>query len=617
MTRQSRPRPPARSSRSPGPARGSRRQRPVAAKPPLRIPLAPSPNRLRIVLLAVTIALSLCAGRLLQLQGFDSSAYAATSAEQLTRTLPLPPSRGDITDRNGMVLASTQAAVAVTADPLLTTPRAAQYAEILSRHLHVPVAELLPLLTKPNTRFVYVKKKVPALTYTRLATELSARKLPGIFRESDPIRTYPGGSLASSVVGFVGADGNGLAGLELSLNSQLAGVEGKEVYESAPNGSKIPLGTSVTTPATNGLDYQLTLDAEVQWATQRRIAEQVRKHRADFGFGIVLNVKTGEVLALANAPTLDSNHPLRAKPADRGNRAVSAPYEPGSVQKLLTAAALIDAKTTVGGVPITADTKVSIPPLLRSGDYTIKDFFPHGQLRYRVRGVIANSSNIGTVLLTRQMRKAQLHSYLKGFGLGSPTGIELPGEADGILPTADMANLTRDQIAFGQALSVTGVQEAAAIAGLVNGGLYHPPRVVKGATTAAGQPVDLPRPEPRRIVSPATSAVVRDVMQAVVDSENGQRNLKLEGYQSGGKTGTAERADPKCRCYSGYVTSYVSVAPVNDPKLLTYVVLSNPRSGDTGTAVAAPAVRDVMQFALPRYSVPPTVKPVKARPVEW
>ena len=617
MTRQSRPRPPVRSSRSPGPARRGRRPRAVAAKPPLRIPLAPSPSRLRIVLLAVTIALSLCAGRLLQLQGFDSSAYAATSAEQLTRTLPLPPSRGDITDRNGMVLASTQAAVAVTADPLLTTPRAAQYAEILSRHLQMPVAELLPLLTKPNTRFVYVKKKVPALTYTRLATELSSRKLPGIFRESDPIRTYPGGTLASSVVGFVGADGNGLAGLELSLNSQLAGVEGKEVYESAPNGSKIPLGTSVTTPATNGLDYQLTLDAEVQWAAQRRVAEQVRKHRADFGFGIVLNVKTGEVLALANAPTLDSNHPLRAKPADRGNRAVSAPYEPGSVQKLLTAAALIDAKTTVGGVPITADTKVSIPPLLRSGDYTIKDFFPHGQLRYRMRGVVANSSNIGTVLLTRQMRKAQLHSYLKDFGLGSPTGIELPGEADGILPTADMANLTRDQVAFGQALSVTGVQEAAAIAGLVNGGLYHPPRVVKGATTPAGQSVDLPRPEPRRIVSPATSAVVRDVMQAVVDSKNGQRNLKLEGYQSGGKTGTAERADPKCRCYSGYVTSYVSVAPVNDPKLLTYVVLSNPRSGDTGTAVAAPAVRDLMQFALPRYSVPPTVKPAKARPVEW
>lgn len=586
-------------------------------KPPWRVPLAPSARRLRVVLLGIAIALSLCAGRLLQLQGLDSAAYAETAAERLTRTLPLLPSRGDITDRNGRVFAATQAAVAVTADPKLTAPRAAEIASVVSTHLGMTTAELLPILTKPNSRFAYVKKKVPALTYSRLASELTERKLRGIFRESDPIRTYPGGSVGAGVVGFVSADGRGLAGLELSRNAELAGVEGREVYESSPNGSKIPLGNTTTTPAQNGLSYSLTIDGELQWMAERRVAAQVRSTKADWGFAIVLDVKSGEVLALANAPTFDASNPRKAKKEDRGNRAISDPYEPGSVQKVLTAAALMDSGTTVGGLPITPDTRVRIPSRLRSGPRYIKDHFPHGELKWRMRGVVADSSNIGTVLLTRQMPKTTLRSYLTRFGLGKPTGLGLPGEAGGILPDADMADLTRDQVAFGQGLAVTGVQEAAAIAGIVNGGRYHPPTVIKQATTSDGQAVPVPRAPARQVVSARTSEQVRDLMRAVTDSENGQRNLALTGYQSGGKTGTAQRADPKCQCYRGYVTSYVSFAPLNDPEILTYVVVSNPRKGSTGTATAAPAVRDLMHFALPRYSVEPNLKGLKPRPTKW
>lgn len=591
--------------------------RPSRPKPPLRIPLASGPRRLRGMLLVMAIALSLCAGRLLQLQGLDSSAYAATAAEQLTRTLPLLPSRGDITDRHGLVFASTQAGVAVTADPLLTGPKAAQIADVLSPHLDMPAADLIPLLTKPNSRFVYVKKKVPALTYSRMAADLTERRLHGIFRESDPRRSYPAGKIGAGVVGFVGADGKGLGGLELSENRELAGMEGQEVYESSPNGSKIPLGTTATTPAHNGLNYQLTLDGELQWAAQERVADRVRQTKADWGFAVMLDVKTGEVLALANAPTFDAGHPGKAKKANRGNRAVSAPYEPGSIEKVLTAAALMDSGATVGGLPITPDTPVRIPPRLRSGPRYIKDHFPHGELRYRMRGVVAESSNMGTVLLTRQMSKTRLHEYLTSFGLGQRTGIELPGESAGIMPNRDMADLTRDQVAFGQGLAVTGIQEAAAIAGIVNSGRYVPPTVVKAVTTAEGQAVPVPRRPTRQVISPATSAQVRDLMRAVVDSPNGQRNLVLEGYNSGGKTGTAQRADPTCGCYRGYVTSYVSIAPLEDPKILTYVVVSNPRSGDTGTSVAAPAARDLMQLALPRYAVPPTTKRLKPRPTTW
>ncbi|HEY5820896.1 MAG TPA: penicillin-binding protein 2 [Propionibacteriaceae bacterium] len=593
---------------------------PPVRRPPrreVRMPLASSPRRLHVVLIVVAMGLSLCGGRLLQLQGFDSAAYAASSADALTRTLPLLPARGELTDRNGLVLASTQPAVAVTADPTLITDLKVnptgvdEVAAVLSGYLQMPTTELIPLLTKPKTHFVYLKKKVPALTYSALAADLSKRKMYGIFRESDPIRSYPNGSVGAAVVGYVGADGKGQGGLELTLNTELAGVEGKETYESAPNGSKIPLGQSSLTPATNGLDYQLTIDSELQWAAERRVAEQVAKTGSDWGFAIVMDVKTGEILAMANAPTLDSSKPGETDAKNRGNRAISDPYEPGSVEKVITAAALLDA-----GVA-TPDTRILVPNRLRSDGISIKDAFGHAEIKLLLRGVVAKSSNIGTAVATRQLTKQKLHDYLRSFGLGAATGIELPGEAAGIIPPADMTNGRRDQVAFGQAISVTGIQEAAAIAGIVNGGIYNPPTVLKKSTDSTGADVPLDRQAPRRIVSEKASDQVRDLMQAVIDSPNGQKNLKLDAYQTGGKTGTAQRADTTCGCYKGYVTSFVGVAPIDDPQILTYVVMSDPKRGDTGSGTAAPVYRDIMNQALPRYSVPPNTKAHKPLPIEW
>ena len=561
-----------------------------------------------MVLVVVAMALSLCAGRLLQLQGFDSSSYPA---DAMLRTLPLLPARGEITDRNGLVLASTQPAVAVTADPTLVADKAPEVAQVLSAHLHMSTAELMPLLTRSGTHFVYIKKQVPALTYSALAADLSQRKIYGIFREPDPVRSYPNGSIGSSVIGFVGADGQGLAGLELKFNAALAGVEGEQTFESAPNGSRIPLGNNSIKPAKNGVNYQLTLDSEVQWAAERRLAEQVRLTKADSGFAIVLDPKNGQILALANAPGFDPAKPQDADPENLGNRAVSAPYEPGSVQKVLTAAALVDSGTA------TPETRVKVPPRLATGGRYIKDAFSHGEIRLNLRGVIALSSNMGTALLARQLSKQQLHDYLVRFGLGARTGIELPGESAGIAPAADMPDSQRDQVAFGQAIAVTGVQQAAAIAGIINDGVYHPPTVIKGATDHEGQEVPIKRRPPRRVISPESSAQVRDLMGAVIDSENGQRHLELDDYTTGGKTGTAQRADTKCRCYRGYVTSFIGFAPLDDPRLLTYVVISNPRRGASGSSTAAPVYRDLMNFALPRYSVPPDARPHNPKPTEW
>ncbi len=575
----------------------------------LRIPLASATRRLHVVLIVVAIGLSLCAGRLLQLQGFDSSSYPA---DALLRTLPLLPARGQITDRNGLVLASTQPAVAVTADPTLVAGKAVEVAEVLSAHLQMPTAELMPLLTRSGTHFVYIKKQVPALTYSALAADLSQRKIYGIFREPDPVRSYPNGSVGSSVVGFVGQDGQGLAGLELKFNTELAGVEGEQTFESAPNGSRIPLGNSSIKPAKNGVSYQLTLDSEVQWAAERRLAEQVRLTHADSGFAIVMDPKTGQVLALANAPGFDPAKPGASDPEDRGNRAVSAPYEPGSVEKVLTAAALVDSGTA------TPETRVKVPVELATGGRYITDSFDHGVLRLNLRGVIARSSNMGTALLARQLPEQRLHDYLVRFGLGSRTGIELPGESRGIItPVAKMQPGQRDQVAFGQALAVTGIQQAAAVSGIINQGVYNPPTVIKGATDADGREVPIERRPPRRVISPESSAMVRDLMGAVIDTENGQRHLKLDDYTTGGKTGTAQRADTTCGCYRGYVTSFIGFAPLDDPRVLTYVVISNPRAGDTGTGTAAPVYKDLMNFALPRYSVQPDARPYHPKPTEW
>ncbi|MGI3780911.1 MAG: peptidoglycan D,D-transpeptidase FtsI family protein [Janthinobacterium lividum] len=616
------PRPPAQVSPDPRPRGTVRRPPPRTPITAIRVPLGSSSRRLHVVLVVMAMGLSLCAGRLLQLQGFDSARYTADSIDALTRTLPLLPSRGEITDRNGVVLASTQPAVAVTADPTLImgdTPalaagRVAKVAGILAPYLQMTTEQLVPLLSTPNTHFVYLKKQVPALIYTQLAADVTKAGFYGIFRENDPIRTYPDGAVGSSVVGFVGADGKGLAGLELSMNKELSGTSGTETYESAPNGSKIPLGDSKVTPATNGLNIRTSIDSELQWMVQERLATQVVRTKSDYGMALVMNVKTGEVLALANAPTYDSSDPSASPLAARGNNAIAAPYEPGSVEKVLTSAALFDSGAA------SPDTRISIPRLLRSGPLTIKDSFDHTSdpLHLRVRGAVAQSSNIGMAVTTRQLDRAKLNDYYTRFGLGRPTGVQLPGESGGIIPPADMSDIQRDQAAFGQAISVTAVQEAAAISGIVDGGIYHPPTVISQATDSDGNTVDVDKRQPRRIISAAASAQVRDVMQAVIDSENGQKHLRLEDWTSGGKTGTAQRADPVLHRYKGYVTSYVGFAPLDDPDILTYVVLNNPRAnGDTGTSTANPVFRDIMKYALPRYSVAPDARKPHPKPTTW
>lgn len=561
----------------------------------------------------MAVVLSLFAGRLVQVQIFDTEAYAASASRQNTRSVPLLPVRGEITDRHGQVLAASEPAVAVTADPTLTSEHATEIADIVVRHLGGSREDYLPSLTKPDSRFAYVAKKVPAAVYDDLAADLDAAGIYGIFRESDPIRTYPAGTVAANVVGFTGGDeGRGLAGFEYYADESLAGTAGSEVYEVAPNGSRIPLGTNVLTPAVDGTNYQLTLDAELQWTTEQRLAHAVRDAKAASGSAIVMNVNTGEVLALANYPSFDSSRPGASDAEQLGNRALTDPLEPGSVQKILTIAALADAGL------VTPDTRVVVPASVASGDHRITDSFAHGEIRLTARGVVAKSSNIGTVLLARQMKSEDLSAYLRSFGLGSRTGIELPGESVGTLPDGGMASYTHDQIAFGQGLSVTPIQNAAALAAVLNGGIYHQPTIIAQATDASGNPVELERAEPRRVISEEASAMVREMSQAVLAEGGTGVHLNLASYTSGGKTATAQRVDPDCGCYRGFTASWMQFAPLDDPELLVLVTIDQPVNGRYGGTLAGPVAQDVLSYALPRYDVLPQEEPEPpSRPLEW
>lgn len=632
--------------RKPSPVKASGRRK--VYKPALRIPLKRQSFRLGALLVVMAVIMTGFMGRAFLLQAFDARAYAEQAAAQMKASRELIAQRGTITDRNGVVLAASEPAVRIIADPLMIArngvdasvemgpkqrAKAEQaptaIAEVLAKYLGGTVEDYLPTLTDVDrNHYAIVAKQVPAWTYEQIRQDLAAGKRYsgdpaldnpdkpsawyGIYKEDDPIRYYPSGDVASNIVGFMGTDDEtqrpvGAGGLEYALNKQLTGTWGKEVYDTSANG-RIPLGSSTLIPAVDGTNYQLTIDSEMQLMANQALAQGIRNAAAKNGIAIVMNVKTGELLALSTSPGFDSNEPGKADTQNLGNTAASAPYEPGSVQKVLTMAALVDAGL------MTPETKVEIPTTIKSGDGTIKDAFPHGTIHLTGSGVVANSSNIGTVLLSRQMDKQTLVNYYSSFGLGKKTNIGLPGESSGWLPKSDMADYTFDQIVFGQGLSLTALQLVGAIAAIANDGIYNAPTLLRATSTGSGQYTPLATQEPRRVISSEASKMVLEMMESVVTKD---KSRQLANYRVAGKTGTAQRVDPACGCYRGYTASYVGVAPAEDPQLLVYVMIDQPTKGSDGSALALPVANQILNLALPRYGVKPSTEPAPKAVLEY
>ncbi|WP_243060280.1 penicillin-binding protein 2 [Nocardioides sp. SR21] len=568
--------------------------------------------RLRMGFVVIAMVLSVFGARLVQLQGVDPNSYAAMAAAEGLVEVDLPAERGDILDRNGKALADSVDGLMIVADPLMTAEKAPEIARFLYRELDVDYAATLNRLREEGSRYEYIARRVPATQANAVIAAAEKLKFKGLYTQHDPLRDYPVGDVAANLVGFLGTD-EPLAGLERTFDDQLSGTDGSARYEVGA-GKKIPLGENTVTDPVDGQDLQTTIDLDLQWYTQRVLRQTVQQWGADSGLAVVMDSQTGELLALADHPTFDANHPTESPKADLGSRAMQDVYEPGSVEKVLTLSSLIDLGL------VTPRTQIVVPPSLQREDSPIGDWFDHGTIRLTLAGVLAKSSNIGTVLAADHFKSGQLHEYLTRFGLGQRTAIGVRGETEGLLPAAGVwTHQQQDRIAFGQSLSVNGVQMAAAINTIANGGVRVSPSLIMGSvTTDEGDVVGTDTTTERRVISEDAARQTALMMERVVDEKVGVApGAAVPGYRVAGKTGTAQAVGADCACYDGtFDVSFAGFAPADDPRFTVYVVVKNPDTGGGGS-VAGPAFSKIMSYTLKRYAVPPTGTRPSRLPVEW
>lgn len=569
--------------------------------------------RLRFGFVVIAIVLSFFGARLVQLQGIDPKSYAAMAAAEGIEQVVLPAERGDILDRNGVPLADSVHGRMVVADPVMTSDDAPELAKLLAERLDVDYVTTLRRLRVEGSRFEYIARRVPSTLATEVVDDLEEQGFKGITLREDPVRDYPADDVAANLIGFMGTD-EPLGGFERTFDEQLAGTPGEARYQ-VGDGNRIPLGENTVVPARHGDPLHTTVDLDLQWFTQRVLSQTLTKYRAESGSAVVMDTRTGELLALADAPTYDPNEPLESPKEDLGSRALSNPYEPGSVQKVLTAASLIDAGK------VTARTRLKVPSQLNRQDRPIGDWFDHGTIRLTLAGVIAKSSNIGTVLAADAFSPTQLVDYLRDFGLGERTDIGVRAETPGILtPGEAMTSQTKDRVAFGQSLSVNAVQMTAAVNTIANGGSYVPPNVISGtAVTDDGTEVGTDTAQERRVVSRRAARQTTSMMERVVQEGVGVAPAaQVPGYRVAGKTGTAQRVSAECGCYDGSTTvSFAGFAPADDPRFTVYVVVHAPKVDGGGGSITGPAFSRIMGYALSRYRVPPTGTKPSRVPVTW
>jgi cell division protein FtsI (penicillin-binding protein 3) len=569
--------------------------------------------RLRVGFVVIAMVLSVFGVRLVQLQGIDPKSYAAMAAAEGMVQVELPAERGEILDRNGEPLADSVAGMMVVADPSLTAARAPELAKFLAARLDVDYFDTLALLRTENSRFEYIARRVPSSKATATVEAARSAGFSGLELRRDPVRDYPAGDVAANLIGFLGTD-EALGGFERTFDGLLAGRDGSSTYEIG-GGNRLPLGDSTIRKAVNGRDLHTTIDRDLQWYTQRVLRQAVEDAGGESGVAVVMDSRTGELLALADDPTFDANAPVESPKEDLGSRAMSDVFEPGSVEKVLTLSALIDAGK------VTPRTRLTVPGSLASQDTVIHDWFPHDKIRLTLAGVIAQSSNIGTVLAADKFDDGELRRYLSAFGLGRRTDIGVRGETPGILPAASQwTPATEDRIDFGQSLSVNAVQMTAAVNTLANGGVRVDPNVIEGsATTDDGERVGTDTTSTHRVVSARAARATAHMMERVVDPEVGVApGAQIPGYRVAGKTGTAQRVGPECQCYDGtFTVSFAGFAPADDPRFTVYVAVQNPRNGGGGGSVGGPAFAKIMGNALRRYAVPPTGAEPSRLPVTW
>ncbi|ATL27088.1 peptidoglycan D,D-transpeptidase FtsI family protein [Streptomyces formicae] len=634
---------PARPARPGAPRRpGQGGSRPAARRPASAkartIRLGSPRPRLRMVSLGLTLVMLAFVVRLLQVQAVDANAYAAKAEKNRYFTHTLAAERGRITDRGGVELAASVDAYDITADPTLFTPKEMkvedapeQAAALLAPILGKDAAEITKKLKTPDTRYVLLARRQTPQVWKQIkdlrgalaekagTDPKSPNVLAGVLADPSSKRVYPNHDLAAGILGWVNADGKGAGGLEQQLNKQLAGEDGKIKYAQS-GGRQVPTAGSTETPAVPGSDVELTIDRDIQWAAQDAITEQVKKSKADRGYVMVQDTRTGEVLAMANAPGFDPNDLSQANGAALGNAALQDAYEPGSTSKVMSMAAVLEENAATPG------THVTVPNRLHRGDRLFQDDIDHPTWHLTLNGVLAKSSNIGTILATGEMGKSQresneiLYSYLRKFGIGKETGLDFPGETPGILaPPQKWSTSQQFTIPFGQGLSINAMQATSVYQTIANGGVRIEPTLVRGTKGPDGRFTPAPKPKKTRIVSDKTARTVSKMLESVVDDVEGTGNsARIPGYRVAGKTGTANRVDPETGRYKGYTSSFAGFAPADKPRITVYCAIQNSTKGSYfGGEICGPIYKKVMQFSLKTLQEPPTGKGPARLPVTF
>ena len=550
-------------------------------------------RRAMVLLIVLSLGLSAIVLRLTQVQAVSASQYEKLGAGQRIRKISLAAERGAIFDRNGVDLALSVNQQTVWANPKVVTDPAG-YAARLAPILGMDQKVLADRLGQRSHAFVYLARKVDDST----AEAVKALGLEGVDFVPESKRFYPSGMLAAPLLGSVGIDNDGLAGLEVQYDKKLAGKPGELVVEQDPQGRRIPQGYSRLEPAVRGNDLILSLDQSLQYELERALVDAVGAATARGGLAIVEDTRTGSILAMANV-TGDGAGAARPSAPHEHNRAVTDVYEPGSTNKVITMAGALE-----DGL-VTPDTKLTVPDKLPMANAVFEDHEPHPPIPWSVTDILVNSSNVGTIMVGQKLGKNRLDHYLRAFGFGSKTGVAFPGEPAGLLLDPDHWYVTSmGTVPIGNGLAVSALQMLQVYVTLANGGMYRPPRLVEATIDADGARHPVAVAEPRRVVSADTAGKVSSMLTQVVQEGTGT-NAAVPGYLAAGKTGTARKPLEGARGYSGnYVASFVGFVPSQEPRLAAVVVLDEP-TPIYGGQVSAPVFARIMQYALRLERIPP------------
>jgi cell division protein FtsI/penicillin-binding protein 2 len=533
-------------------------------------------------LFAVFLVLLLLAGvRSAWLGTVDGQDLKGRAVAQQVEDVTVAARRGTITDRNGVELAVSENSITVFADPRVVKDpggTASQLAPFLGR----PYQELLTKLSDRTKGFVYLARKLP-LSKGTLVQKL---KIPGIGTTDEPRRVYPQGTLAGQLLGSVGVDNYGLSGIEQSLESKLHGKDGKRRITNDALGQPVSIVDSKRAEA--GEDVQLTIDANIQERVESVLAGVGQTYQPKGATALVIDPRNGSILALANWPPVDPSKPGAPSYLTQ-DRSVQSNYEPGSTFKAFTVAGALEEKL------ITPDTAFDLPVQLQVADRTITDAHDRGPVSLSVAQILAQSSNIGAVRIGQRLGVTRFDKWVRRFGFGSSTGIDLPGEQAGIvLKPSQYSGSSIGNLPIGQGIAVTPMQMATGYEAIANGGVIHRPHVIQGDPAPA-----------RRVISGRTSAQVSRMLEGVLSAGGTAEEAQVDGYTLAGKTGTAEKAIPGGYSKTDFIASFIGFAPARNPRLLVTVMVDTPRGNYYGGVVAAPAFEKIVSFALPYLRIPP------------